>query len=224
MTETGKGKMDRVPDRGRETEPLRQAELGKPRVGGRGTQWSLIVAGAFILSLVAFVSGVRMGKGLSDFKHAEAPALKAPAKGQKGFPFRSEGKGAESKASQEGRGLISQVPPPSQTKERAFEGKDSPPAEKGTSTTPEEMKTPPPPKAQFTLQVAALSNPEEARELVSQLLSKGYAAYQVTGSAAAKGTLYRVRIGQFHSLAEARQFALAFEKKEKIKTIIVSLP
>jgi len=224
VTETGKAKMDRAPNRRREIGTLRRTELGEPRAGGRRTQWSLIVAGAFILSLVAFASGVRMGKGLSDFKHAEALSLKAPAKGQKGSPFRSEGKGTESKASQEGRGLISQVPPPPQTKERAFEEKGSHPAEKVTSAVPEEMKVPPPPKAQFTLQVAALSNPEEARELVSQLLSKGYAAYQVTGSAAAKGTLYRVRIGQFQSLAEVRQFALAFEKKEKIKTIIVNLP
>lgn len=203
--ENGEGKMHRVADRRREARPFREKEPGKPQ-GGGGTQWSLIVAGVFILSLVAFICGVRMGKGLSDFKHAEAPSAKAQARGQKGFPFPAGVKGTEV-----------------QNKEKVFEEKVSRPVEKGIPPSPEGVKATPPPKAQFTLQVAALSNAEEAGELVNQLKSKGYAAYQVTGSAAAKGTLYRVRIGQFQSLAEARQFALAFEKKEKIKTIIASL-
>jgi septal ring-binding cell division protein DamX len=203
--EDGEGKMDRAAGRRGEARPSRQKESGKPQ-GGGGTQWALVVAGVFILSLVAFISGVQMGKGLSDFKHTGAPSVKAVAKGPKGFPFRTEVKGTEV-----------------QNKEKVFQEKVSPPPEKTIPPIPEGVKATPPPKAQFTLQVAALSNPEEARELVNQLRSKGYAAYQVTGSAAAKGTLYRVRIGQFQSLAEARQFALAFEKKEKIKTIIASL-
>jgi len=203
--QNGEAKMDRAADRRGEAGPFREEEPGKPQ-GAEGTQWSLIVAGVFILSLVAFICGVRMGKGLSDFKHTEAPSVKAQPKGQKGFPFRADVKGTEV-----------------QNQEKVFEEKVSRPAEKAIPPTPEGAKATPPPKAQFTLQVAALSSPEEARELVNQLRSKGYAAYQVTGSAAAKGTIYRVRIGQFQSLAEARQFALAFEKKEKIKTIIASL-
>jgi len=152
-----------------------------------------------------------MGKGLSDFKHTEAPSLGAQAKGQKFFPFRSGARGIDSQPSKEAKSLISEIP------EKRKE-KDLPPAQ-----VPEGTKVTPPPKAKFALQVAALSKPEEAQELVNQLRSKGYDAYQVTGSGAAKGTLYRVRIGQFQSLQEARQFALAFEKKEKVKTIIASL-
>jgi cell division septation protein DedD len=71
--------------------------------------------------------------------------------------------------------------------------------------------------------VGAFNNPQEAQELVNQLKKKGYEAYQVTGSAAAKGTLHRVRIGHFQNLQEARQFALTFEKKENLKPIISSL-
>jgi cell division septation protein DedD len=186
-------------------------------------QWSFIVAGAFILSLVAFISGVRMGKGLSDFKQTAASSVKAHAKEQKSSPFRVEAKSPEPQLGKESRGPISQVAPSSQAKEKLLEERVSPPPEKATPQPPAATKAVPPPKAQFTLQVAALSNPGEARGLVSQLRSKGYEAYQVTGTAAAKGTLYRVRIGQFHSLAEARHFALAFEKKEKIKTIIASV-
>jgi cell division septation protein DedD len=67
-----------------------------------------------------------------------------------------------------------------------------------------------------------LNSSDEAKELVNKLKSKGYDAYAVTGIAAAKGALHRVRIGSFSSLQEARQFAVDFEKKEKIKTIITS--
>jgi len=219
--ENEEGKIDRAADERWESRPLPEKELGRSG-GGRGMQWSFVVAGAFILSLVAFISGVRMGKGLSDFKQTGTSSVRAQAKEQKSSPFRVEAKSPEPQLGKESRSPISQAPPSSQAKEKLLE-EVSPPPEKATPQTPAATKAAPPPKAQFTLQVAALSNPEEARGLVSQLRSKGYEAYQVTGTAAAKGTLYRVRIGQFHSLAEARQFALAFEKKEKIKTIIASL-
>ncbi len=103
------------------------------------------------------------------------------------------------------------------------------PAEK-TASPSRESSPPPaeegkagPAKAKYTLQVGAFNNPQEAQELVNQLKKKGYEAYQVTGSAAAKGTLHRVRIGHFQNLQEARQFALTFEKKENLKPIISSL-
>ena len=220
--ENEKGKIDRAAEERREAHPLPEKELGRSG-GGRGTQWSFIVVGAFILSLVVFISGVRMGKGLSDFKQTGASSVKGQAKEQKSSPFRVEVKSPRPQLDKESRSPISPIPPPSQAKEKLLEERVSPPPEKAAPQTPAATKAVPPPKAQFTLQVAALSNSEEARELVSQLRSKGYEAYQVTGTAAAKGTLYRVRIGQFHSLAEARQFAVVFEKKEKIKTIIASL-
>jgi cell division septation protein DedD len=155
--------------------------------------------------------------------------LGAQARGQKSFPFHSRVPGADSAPSKEAKGLISEIPekrkekelPPAQIPGKVLEDHLSRAAARGTA--PEATKVTPPPKANFALQVAAFSNPEEARELVNQLRSKGYSAYLVTGSAAAKGTLYRVRIGQFQTLQEARQFALAFEKKEKVKTIIASL-
>lgn len=209
--ETEKGGMNQAPDRRPAQGGPREEKLLIPQEGRRGTEWTWVVAGALILALVAFISGVRMGKGLSDFKHTEAPSLGAQAKGQKFFPFRSGARGIDSQPGKEAKSLISEIP------EKRKE-KDLPPAQ-----VPEGTKVTSPPKAKFALQVAALSKPEEAQELVNQLRSKGYAAYQVAGSGAAKGTLYRVRIGQFQSLQEARQFALAFEKKEKVKTIIASL-
>ena len=220
--ENEEGKMDRAADERGESGSLREKGRGQSG-GGRGMQWSFIVAGAFVLSLVAFICGVRMGKGLSDLKQTGTTSAKAQAKEQRSSPFRIEVKSPEPQAGKEARSPIAQAPPSPQAKDKLPEEKVSRPPEKATPQTPPSTKAAPQPKAQFTLQVAALSNPEEAGDMVSQLRSKGYEAYQVTGTAAAKGTLYRVRIGQFHSLAEARQFALAFEKKEKIKTIIASL-
>jgi len=109
-------------------------------------------------------------------------------------------------------------------------GKEQPrPAEKESGSAsktevaqPSPAKIPAAAKAKYTLQIAALNSSDEAKELVSKLKSKGYDAYAVTGTAAAKGALHRVRIGSFSSLQEARQFAVDFEKKEKIKTIITS--
>jgi cell division septation protein DedD len=227
--ETEKGRMNQASDRRPAQQGLSEEKLLPPQEGRRGTEWTLVVAGALILALVAFVSGVRMGKGLSDFKHGEPPSLGTQARGQKFFPFRSGVKGIDSQPSREAKSVIPEIPekrkekdlPPAQSPGRVVEDKSSPPAEKVAGL--EGTKVTPPPKAKFALQVAAFSKPEEAQDLINQLRSKGYSAYQVTGSAAAKGTLYRVRIGQFQSLQEARQFALAFEKKEKVKTIIASL-
>ena len=170
-----------------------------------------------------------MGKGLIDFKHIEAPSLGAQARGQKFFPFRSGVRGIDAQPSRETKSLTPEIPEkrkekdlaPAQIPQRVLEDKSPPPAAKAAGL--EGTKGTSPPKAKFALQVAAFSKPEDAQELMNQLRSKGYSAYQVTGSATAKGTLYRVRIGQFQSLQEARQFALAFEKKEKVKTIIASL-
>lgn len=227
--ETEKERMNQAPEGLRAHRRPPGEKLLHPPEGKRGTEWALVVAGALILALVAFVSGVRMGKGLSDFKHTVAHSLGAQAKGQKIFPFHLEVKGTDSQPNKEAKSLISEVPEktkekdlaPAQIPEKVSEDKVSRPAEKGSGL--EATKVTPPAKAKFALQVAAFSKLEEAQELVNQLRSKGYAAYQVTGAATAKGTLYRVRIGQFQSLPEARQFALAFEKKEKVKTIIASL-
>ena len=131
-------------------------------------QWSFIVAGAFVLSLVAFVTGVRMGKGLSDFKHTDVSSVKAQARNKRVLPSVSRQRAQNPKSGKESREFpISQAPPSSPTKEKLLEEKVSHPPEKAAPQTPAATKADPPPKAQFTLQVAALSNPEEARDLVA---------------------------------------------------------
>jgi len=198
-----------------------------------GRKWAFIIAGALILALVAFVSGIRIGRTISELKYR--PHIASMDKMDKGKE--------EKKSSSLDRGELPAEQFPEARKEESFPaeytdkviGKKGPgnkeqAAEEKTVRAAEEILASASEKGKgaigktrYTLQVAAFNNSEEARHMVNQLKNKGYTAYQITGSAAAKGTWYRVRVGAFSSLQEARQFALRFEKKEKIKTVITAV-
>jgi cell division septation protein DedD len=205
--------------------------FSQPPLEGGGRKWIWAVAGVALLLLVTFVSGVRVGKelGRPSLKREAAVFLQDKA-GQK-IPIRVGEPGKGPSREEEGKAGSPESAEKIKTKEPAEnKGKEQPPpAEKDSGSAsktalvqPPPAKVPPAPKAKYTLQIAALNSAEEAKELVAKLKSKGYDAYAVTGTAAAKGALHRVRIGSFPSLQEARQFAVEFEKKEKIKTIITS--
>ena len=209
--------------------------LARSQAAEGGKRWAFIIAGAFILTLVAFVSGVWMGKALSDLKHRGESPSRAKLERKNGEKKESP-RHAELKERDFLPNMEEKSPMPAigakpkekggqttQAKQKVREEKVLGPAEEIVSSSTEEKKSSTA-KARFTLQVAAFNNVEEAKQMVNLLQNKGYAAYQITGSAAAKGTWYRVRVGHFQSLQEARQFALSFEKKEKIKTVITALP
>ena len=184
-----------------------------------------IAAGALAVALVAFLCGVQMGKSLSELQRSEEPAPRIQDRKGQAPPFRlmkkekenHPGQEAKARSSESGEKVSGETSPSSDPK--VSEGKASEPEK--TSAREDEKDTPP--RVRYTLQVAAFNNSAEAEDLVNQLKKKGYDAFQVTGSAAAKGALHRVRVGQFPSLQEARQFALIFEKKENIKPIISSV-
>jgi septal ring-binding cell division protein DamX len=186
-----------------------------------------IAAGSIVVALVAFLCGVQMGKSLSELQRSDN--LTSRVQDQKGQapPFRLMGKGKETHPTQEAKVLRSDPGENLAEKERdIFQA--SPKVVNGKNTgdsipqTAEEERDMPP-KGKYTLQVAAFNNAAEAQELVDRLKKKGYDVYQVTGNAAAKGTLQRVRIGHFQSLQEARQFALTFEKRENVRPIIATV-
>jgi cell division septation protein DedD len=192
---------------------------------GGSRRWIWGVLGIVILLLVTFISGVRLGKELGHpSPKKEAASLLQDRPGQK-IPFRiaEGGKGSYREAEEKSS--------PSESADK-IKGKDKPTEEKESSQfskpaaspppSPQPSKISPPPKVKYTLQIAALNSAEEAKELVNKLKAKGYEAYAITGSGAAKGALHRVRIGTFPSLQDARQFAVEFEKKEKIKAIITA--
>lgn len=183
--------------------------FAQPPLEGGSRKWLWGVAGVALLLLVTFVSGVRVGKEFSrPTPKKEASVFLQDKAGQK-IPFRIADPARGPFREGEAKTAPLETAEKTKTKEvPESKGKEQPrPAE----------------KAKYTLQIAALNSSDEAKELVNKLKSKGYDAYAVTGIAAAKGALHRVRIGSFSSLQEARQFAVDFEKKEKVKTIITSL-
>ena len=199
-----------------------------------GKRWVFIIAGAFLLALVAFVSGIRVGKAINDLQYSgklsSQSKLEKKKEEKKDSHDQAEFKRGNYPANKEVNFFTSEIPdkreekarPTPPTKPKGGEEKLLEPAKEIASSSQGAKSAPA--KARFTLQVGAFNNSEEATQLVNQLQSKGYDAYQITGSAAAKGMWYRVRVGHFPSLQDARQFAVMFEKKEKIKTVITTEP
>jgi cell division septation protein DedD len=58
----------------------------------------------------------------------------------------------------------------------------------------------------YAIQVGALSDMENVRELVEALKKEGLEAYWLTMKSRSRGTLYRVLVGQFMNENEAAQF------------------
>jgi cell division septation protein DedD len=67
--------------------------------------------------------------------------------------------------------------------------------------------------ARYAIQVAALSDPQRASELVSALKSGGMPAYLVAPPPTDPGAPYRVRVGPYQSATTAQRTAAALEKK-----------
>jgi cell division protein FtsN len=201
----------------------------QPPLEGGSKRWGWGVAGVVLLLLVTFISGVRVGKELNHPSPKKEAASFLKDRAGQTIPFRiEEAVKGSSRETEEKSYLRESVEKPKGKETLESKGKDKPAEEK--ESTPSKTgplasspaKSAPSSKAKYTLQVAALNSSEEAKELVNKLKSKGYEAYAITGSAAAKGALHRVRIGSFPTLQDARQFAVEFERKEKIKTIITS--
>lgn len=66
--------------------------------------------------------------------------------------------------------------------------------------------------ASFAIQIAALSDPLRAREIVRALKARGIPAYLVAPTAAEPDGLYRVRVGPYLTRAAAQKTATALEK------------
>jgi hypothetical protein len=222
VMETRKERIKRASARRRSRNASGGVGLAHPLGERSNRKFFYMAAGTVVIALVAFVCGVEMGKALSELRGAGEPGVRDQDRKGPSPPFRFMERGKETQA----------VPAPkvgnSVAGERPKDGEGAPlqpTAKAGDGKPPgaaEEKAAPPKPK--YALQVAAFNNSVEAQEMVNRLKKKGYDAYQVTGNAAAKGTLHLVRIGHFESLQEARQFALTFEKKENVKPIISSGP
>jgi cell division septation protein DedD len=80
----------------------------------------------------------------------------------------------------------------------------------------EPLSTPSEPAAvEYTVQVVALPDRNQAVALAAQLERKGYATHISTTQVPGKGTMYRVRVGKFKTKEEANSYRLDFEAREK---------
>ena len=72
----------------------------------------------------------------------------------------------------------------------------------------------------YTIQVASVKNARDADRLVAELKKKGFQAQRVIGKIPGKGIWYRIRIGDYKSMASAR-YTLNKLKKAGLKPIVV---
>lgn len=81
--------------------------------------------------------------------------------------------------------------------------------------------------ARYTLQVGAHPSMEKARQQVARLGKQGVEAHVIIGeNDEKKGSdrkVYRVRVGKFHSMDEARQFQGALKSQREIDTFLMPL-
>ena len=92
---------------------------------------------------------------------------------------------------------------------------DTPPPKRATQQTTTAVVAPPPPSltGDFTIQVSAFRNEDEARAYVHKLQSKGFGASIVPAALSGKGTWYRVRVGRFESDGAARLYKQKLDRE-----------
>lgn len=73
----------------------------------------------------------------------------------------------------------------------------------------------------FTLHVASYETEAEAEQFSTRMRSAGHRAFVVRTAVEGRGMLYRVRVGPFHTLAEAQRYRLDFEAQMSLPTFIV---
>ncbi len=113
-------------------------------------------------------------------------------------------------------------PPPAETKRPSVS--PPPPAQPTTQSAAHPAKTRDTAGgAYFTLQIASFKDRAQAEHAALNWADKGYRAHATSVDLGAKGTWYRVYIGRFETLDEAKAFERIISKKEGIKTYIVSV-
>jgi len=74
---------------------------------------------------------------------------------------------------------------------------------------------------EFTLQVISYDSPEGAHAFAEGLNARGHRAFVMQAHIEGRGTVYRVRIGPFESMAEAQRYRSTFETSEHMNSIVV---
>ncbi len=113
---------------------------------------------------------------------------------------------------------ITPTPPPIE-KQTKLETKKVEPIKKNIAALPAIQ-----PGGRYTIQIAAFQKEEEAKQIVTNLKSKGYPAFIKTAEVSGKGTWYRVRIGTFTTRVTAKLYANNLKNLEpSIKFVFITV-
>ena len=74
----------------------------------------------------------------------------------------------------------------------------------------------------YQLQVSSFQSESEGQKFASELRARGHKSYVYRAEVPGRGTWYRVRIGPFASLSEAKSYRSKFEEKERMTPFLVT--
>ena len=74
----------------------------------------------------------------------------------------------------------------------------------------------------YQLQVSSFQSETEGQKFASELRARGHRSYVYRAEVPGRGTWYRVRIGPFASLGEAKAYRAKFEEKERMTPFLVT--
>jgi cell division septation protein DedD len=74
---------------------------------------------------------------------------------------------------------------------------------------------------EYTVQVISYDSPEGAHAFAAGLRVRGHRAFVMRAEVENRGTVYRVRIGPFETMAEAQTYRRQFEESESMNVIVV---
>lgn len=77
--------------------------------------------------------------------------------------------------------------------------------------------------ARYTLQAGAHSSKNKAKRQMEKLVQKGLEPHLTAINVPSKGKMYKVRVGKFHSLDEARHFQAELQQSRGFKTFVTPL-
>ncbi len=205
-----------------------------------GKQLVFLFMAATVVSVVIFLCGVLVGRGVraergSEAQTAEFGATPEPAAQYAASPGTPTPAGSDPTAAAAPPAVddltyfnrLQSSAPPAEKLKTPEPPIAAPPAGKPAAApraaTPSRVKDPAgaaaanePQGTGYAVQIAALNLRSEAEAIARRLAAKGYAAY-VLNPAAGTPQIYRVRIGKFGSRREAETMATRLEKEEQFK-------
>jgi cell division septation protein DedD len=73
----------------------------------------------------------------------------------------------------------------------------------------------------YTIQVISYDDPDGAQAFAAGLRARGHRAFVMRAEVEGRGTMYRVRIGPFDTMAQASAYRSRFEATEHMNTIVI---